>query len=114
MLKFLAFGALFLVLLFPLLIALFGGLLFAGWRFLTYETRFRRFFSKYKNDEIARMVASGKIWTGQTKEQLRDAKGEPLRIEDYGQESIWVYKMPIGNQPMRIIVEEDRVKTWSP
>ena len=114
MIKFiLAFGF-FLVLLLPFMIAIFSALIYGAWRMLTFETRFRRFFAKYKNDEVARMIAGGKIWTGQTDEQLRDAKGSPLQVIDAGDEKIWVYKPhPLTKRPVQITVRDERVTDWT-
>ena len=114
MIKFILFFALAAVLLVPVLIVIFSAVIFGAWRAFKYETRFRKFFSKYKNEEIARMVASGKIWTGQTADQLKDAKGTPLSIEKAGDQEIWIYNrsalLPNG---MRVAVSQDRVQNWS-
>ncbi len=115
MIKLIFFLAIALILFFPLLLALGGALVFGLWRAMTYETRFRKYFAKYdKNDELARMLASGKIWTGQTAEQLKDAKGEPLSVQSIGDQTIWIYKPnPLTRAPLRVVIENDRVQNWS-
>ncbi len=114
MIKFILFFGLALLLFVPLLIALGTALVVGLWRAMTYETRFRKFNAKYGNEEIARMTASGKIWTGQTAEQLKDAKGAPLRVESFTGQDIWIYQSnPLTRTPLRITVIEDRVQNWT-
>jgi len=114
MIKFILFFGFFLLLLFPFLIAIISALVYGAWRALTFESRFRAFFAKYKNDEIARMTASGKIWTGQTQEQLEDAKGKPLQVEHFGGEEVWTYKPhPLTKKPVRIVIRDNRVSSWT-
>lgn len=109
----LVFGAAAMLLI-PLLLGLIAALGYAAWRALKYETRFRKFFKKYSNDEIARMIASGKIWTGQTSEQLRDAKGAPLRIETLPDSEIWIYQGGALNPAgLQITLSGNRVDGWN-
>lgn len=115
MIKFILFFGVAAMLLFPLLLGLLSAFIYGLWRALTYETRFRKFFAKYdNNDELARMIASGKIWTGQTAEQLRDAKGTPLRVERQGNSEIWVYQGGALNpRGLQIVINDDRVENWA-
>ena len=101
-------------LLLPVLLAIFSAVVFGVWKAFTYESRFRKFFSKYQNEEIARMIASAKIWTGQTAEQLRDAKGAPSQIDTIQGQEIWIYqKAALNPRGMRITLNEGRVQNWS-
>lgn len=115
MIKFILFLPLILILIFPVLLAIIGGIGFALWRGLTFETRFRRYFAKYDhNEELARMIAGGKIWTGQSAEELRDAKGTPLQVEQVQDNEIWVYKgNALTKQTLRIVVKDGRVVSWN-
>lgn len=114
MIKIILFVAVAALLLLPVLIAIFSAVVFGIWRALSYESRFRKFFSKYDNEEVARMIASGKIWTGQTSDQLRDAKGSPSKVETIQNEEIWIYQ---GSSPLqrglRITLNNNRVQNWS-
>ncbi len=114
MIKFILFFALAVILLLPVLIVIFSAVIFGAWRALKYETRFRRFFSKYGNEEIARMIASGKIWTGQTSDQLKDAKGAPLRIEPTQNQEVWIYGgSALQPNGLRVVVDQGRVQNWT-
>lgn len=115
MIKFLLFFGVGLVLLLPVLLAVTSAIIYGLWRAFTYETRFRKFFSKYGNEEIARMVASGKIWTGQTDDQLRDALGAPSQIELVQGQEIWIYRGKSALNPAgrRIRLGDHRVQDWS-
>lgn len=73
-----------------------------------YETRFRAAFAKYHNDEIARMVARGEIWTGQTADQLRDACGDPESVYSTNDvDHIWQYW-----NGRRVTLRDDKVIGW--
>ena len=115
MIKFLLFFGIAIILLLPVMLTIGSALLYGLWRAMTYETRFRKFFAKYgNNDEIARMIASGKIWTGQTSDQLRDAKGAPSRITHSGTHETWFYEgKTLMPKAMQVSLEDDRVRTWS-
>lgn len=114
MIKFILFFAIAILLVLPVLFVIFSAVIFGAWRALKYETRFRKFFSKYENEEIARMVASGKIWTGQTADQLKDAKGPPLRIEQLPDQEIWIYNgSALSPNGLRVVVNQSRVQNWS-
>ena len=115
MIKLFLFAGIGAILFLPIVIAMGGAAVYAMFRAFRHETRFRRFFLKYKNDEVARMIAGGKIWTGQSAAELRDSKGEPLRIEAMGEDQVWIYQPTGLLNPggMRVTVHNDRVKTWS-
>lgn len=114
MIKFILFFGFAFVLLIPVLLTIFSALVYGLWRTLTFETRFRKFFAKYANDELARLIATGGIWTGQTEEQLKDAKGAPAQIVKNGDNEIWIYaRKALTPGGMRITLEQGRVHTWS-
>ena len=79
-----------------------------GFKAAGFETRFRQAYAKYKNDELARMIARGELWTGQTSDQLRDALGEPESIYSIdGDDTVWQYA-----NGRRVILREDHVVSW--
>ena len=79
-----------------------------GFKAAGFESRFRNAYSKYKNDELARMIARGQVWTGQTSEQLRDALGEPDSIYSVeGEDTTWLYA-----NGRRITLRDDKVIGW--
>lgn len=79
-----------------------------GFKAAGYESRFRAAHAKYHNPETAKMIAAGQIWTGQTAEQLRDAKGEPDSIYSVNDgETIWSYA-----SGLRVIIRDDKVVSW--
>ena len=114
MIKLVLLAGIGLVLIIPVLLIIFSAAIFGIWRALTFETRFRRYFAKYSNEEIGRMIASGKIWTGQTAEQLRDARGAPVDIQQQGGSEIWTYKSSSVLRPnaRRVIITDGRVDNW--
>ena len=90
-----------------------AALLRGGWSAATYETRFRRMMEKYGNSDLARMIAKREVWTGQTADQLRDAKGAPVNVVQSGSDEIWIFP-PMGftRQAMRVALRDGRVAGW--
>ncbi len=84
-----------------------------GFRAMTFQSRFSQMLRKYGNDNIARMIAKGEIWTGQTAEELTDAKGKPLAVYSEGSAEVWSFK-PEGftRLPMQVVLEQGRVVRW--
>lgn len=115
MIKIFLFLPLILLFMLPVVIAIISAAGFGIWRALTFETRFRRFFQKYdSNEELARMIAGRKIWTGQSADELRDAKGPPLQVENIPGGEIWHYKEnPLTRMPLRITMRDGRIANWS-
>lgn len=109
------FIALFTIglLLFAGVFILFVALLRGGWRMATFESRFRQMSQKYGNDELARMLAKGEIWTGQTEEELLDAKGNPSSVYSEGVRTVWHFK-PEGftKRSIQVVLENGRVTHW--
>lgn len=104
-----AIGTLLFAGVFILSVALLRG----GWRAATYETRFRHLMQKYGNENLARMIAKGEIWTGQSADELRDAKGKPSAVYAEGGVEVWSFP-PVGftRLPIQVVLENGRVTRW--
>ena len=51
-------------------------------RSLAKRSRYARLLAKYGDEKLVHAVMDGTIWQGMTAEQLRDAWGDPVSIEE--------------------------------
>ena len=65
-----------------ILIAVAIAVLWFAARQLAKRSRYARLLEKYGDEKLAHAVMDGTIWQGMTAEQLRDAWGDPVSIEE--------------------------------
>ena len=73
--------------------------------------------NKYQNEELVNRINNKKIWQGQTQEQLLDALGEPITIDNKVMKTktreIWKYhQLPRNSYRLKITVENGLVIGW--
>lgn len=73
--------------------------------------------AKYGNEEIVQRILRHNFWEGQSSEQLRDALGAPLAIDNAllktRKREVWKYNQRGKNRfGLRITLDDDRVAYW--
>lgn len=73
--------------------------------------------NKYGNTDIFERIAKGSIWIGQTAEQLRDARGAPVDVDETVTREmisqVWKYQRRGQNRyAIRVFLENDIVVGW--
>jgi hypothetical protein len=73
---------------------------------------------KYSSESIAQRIMQRKIWEGQTSEQLRDSRGQPLATDDVllktRKREIWKYERRGKNRfGLRVTLDNDVVTGWA-
>ncbi|HWB32159.1 MAG TPA: hypothetical protein VG714_03200 [Acidobacteriaceae bacterium] len=75
--------------------------------------RLGRLREKYHDDTLVQRILSGQYWQGQTDEQLRDALGQPRRVEDQmlytRHRQLWSYRSP----EIDITLDDGVVVAWA-
>jgi hypothetical protein len=72
---------------------------------------------KYHDEELVQQIYQGEFWQGQSEEQLRDALGPPVDVDQKllktKTKEVWKYDHRGGNRfGLRVIVENDYVVGW--
>ena len=73
--------------------------------------------NKYGDEALAQKLMQGQYWVGQSSEQLRDALGPPVAVDDKLlktiQREVWKYNQHGKNRyRLRITVEDSKVVGW--
>jgi hypothetical protein len=79
--------------------------------------RYKYLLAKYKDEKLVARIVKGSVWQGQTREQLWDALGKPLDVDEKVLKSktkeTWKYK-EIGKKryAFRVFIENNEVVGW--
>ncbi|HOG17301.1 MAG TPA: hypothetical protein PLB96_08135 [Syntrophales bacterium] len=83
----------------------------------TKKKRLQYLRAKYQDEEVVQKIVAGDIWQGQSREQLKDALGEPVSIDHAvlktKTKETWKYHQQGANRfGLRITVENGYVIGW--
>jgi hypothetical protein len=73
--------------------------------------------AKYNSEEVVQKIVEGCIWQGQDEEQLKDAIGDPVTIDQVvlktKTKEVWKYQQSGANRfGLRVTVENGHVVGW--
>ncbi len=92
-----------------------GGI--ALWKFARHRQRLTYLREKYGDEEVVQRIMRRVMWQGQTAEQLRDAVGNPLAVDNKvmatRKRETWKYRRAGSNRyRLRITLDDDVVIGW--
>lgn len=81
------------------------------------SSRRQYLLDKYGNTDVVERVMNGSVWIGQTAEQLRDARGAPVDVDETVTKAmisqVWKYQRRGQNRyALRVFLDNDVVVGW--
>jgi hypothetical protein len=99
------------------LLLILGGLIGVGFLIFYAQkwSELRALRRKYADEDTVQLISRGRLWIGQTAEQVVDAIGEPDGVSHaWGKQSgfaVWTYDLDLG-RCLRVRIDHEVVADW--